>query len=127
LSKGSRVSALKSINLTIGFLLELALIGTVAFWGLTSSMPIPGRVILGLMLPTVVVVFWALFMAPRAKRRIPDRWEPVVALVMFLGAAVLLIMSGHRTAGGVFALVAVLNTIGVYALRRYRSPLDGGS
>jgi hypothetical protein len=121
------LSALKSINLTISFLLELALIGTVAFWGLTSSMPIPGRVILGLMLPTVVVVFWALFMAPRAKRRIPDRWEPVVALVMFLGAAVLLIMSGHRTAGGVFALVAVLNTIGVYALRRYRSALDGGS
>jgi polyferredoxin len=118
------VSALKSINLAISFLLELALVGTVAFWGLSLSMPILGRVLLGLALPTAVVVIWALFMAPRAKRRVPDRWKPVLTLAMFVGVSALLIMNGHGVAAGAFVVVAVLNTIGLYALRRYPSPLD---
>jgi Protein of unknown function (DUF2568) len=80
--------------------------------------------LLGLALPTVVVVFWALFMAPRAKRRVPDLWKPVLALAMFIGASALLIMNGHGGAGSVFVVVAVLNTICLYALRRYPSPLD---
>lgn len=44
------MSALKSINLAISFLLELALVGTVAFWGFSLSAPIVGRVLLGLAL-----------------------------------------------------------------------------
>ena len=118
------MSALKSINLAISFLLELALLGTVAFWGFSLSLPILGRVLLGLALPSVAVVLWALFMAPRAKWRVPDLWKPVLALALFVGASVLLIMNGHVAAGSVFVVVAVLNTIGLYALRPYPSPLD---
>lgn len=70
------------------------------------------------------MVIWALFMAPHAKRRVPDRWKPVLALALFVGASALLIMNGHGAAGSVFVVVAVLNTIGLYALRRYPSPLD---
>jgi Protein of unknown function (DUF2568) len=118
------VSALKSINLAISFLLELALVATVALWGFSLPIPLLGRVLLGLALPTVVVVIWALFMAPRAKRRVPDLWKPVLALALFAGASALLIMDGHTAAGIVFVVVAGLNTIGLYALRRYPSPLD---
>ena len=111
------MSALKSINLTISFLLEPVLVATVAFYGFTLSLPFPARLLLGLALPIVVVVFWAWFMAPRAERRVPDRWKPVLALALFVGASALLMVSGHGVAGGVFSVVAVLNTIGLYALR----------
>jgi Protein of unknown function (DUF2568) len=120
----ANVGALKSINLAISFLLELALLGTVAFWGFSLTLPLLGRVLLGLALPIVVVVLWALFLAPRAKWRVPDLWKPVLALASFVGASVLLIMNGYVAAGSVFVVVAMLNTIGMYALRRYASPLD---
>jgi hypothetical protein len=53
-----------------------------------------------------------------------DLWKPVLALALFVGASALLIMNGHGAAGSVFVVVAVPNTIGLYALRRYPSPLD---
>ncbi len=121
------LSAVKSINLVISFLLELALVAAVAFWGFTVPLPLVGRVLLGLGSAAVVVAGWALFMAPRARRRVPEPARTVVALALFLTASALLITGGRATTGLVFAAVAVLNAVGLYALRRHWSPLDGES
>ena len=122
------LSAVKSINLVISFLLELALVAAVAFWGFTVPLPLVGRVLLGL--------------GSAARRRgglgpvhqlpgrgveYPEPARTVVALALFLTASALLITGGRATTGLVFAAVAVLNAIGLYALRRHWSPLDGES
>lgn len=121
------MGALKSINLTISFLLELALIASVATWSFSLPMPLLARVLLGLGLPAAVVALWAVFLAPRSARRVPDLWKPILALALFLGGATLLISRGHMLLGVAFAIVAALNTIGLYALRGHVSPFDRGS
>lgn len=118
------MSMLKSINLTISFLLELALIAAVAAWGFGLQTPLPSRVLLGLGLPAVVIALWAVFLARRSAHRVPGLWKPILALILFLGGAALLIGGGHVLLGILFAIVAVLNTVGLYALRGYSSPFD---
>lgn len=116
----------KSINLTLSFLLELALIAAVAAWGFGLPIALPGRVLLGGGLPAMVIALWAVFLAPRSARRVSELWKPVLALALFLGGAALLASTGHVLLAGGFAILAVLNTIGLYALRGYSSPLDPG-
>lgn len=118
------MGALKSINLTISFLLELALVAAVAYWGFGLPMPLLGRVLVGLALPAAVIALWAVFLAPRSARRVPELWKPVAALVLFLGGAALLVSAGQVLLGTVFGVVAVLNAVGLYALRSYSSPFD---
>ena len=55
-------------------------------------------------------------MAPNAAHRMPWQWEPVVALTLFLAAAVALWNAGWPTLALVFVGLSVLNAVGVYAL-----------
>ena len=89
------MSTLKSVNLTISFLLELALVVTAATWVFGLPASLLGRVLLGLGLPVVVIGLWAVFLAPRSARRVPDLWKPILALALFLGGAALLISRGQ--------------------------------
>ncbi|MGI8870034.1 MAG: DUF2568 domain-containing protein [Mycobacteriales bacterium] len=65
------------------------------------------RFIVGVTVPLVVTAGWAHVMAPRARRRVPWPARPVVALVLFLLAALALADRGHSALAAAFAVVAV--------------------
>jgi Protein of unknown function (DUF2568) len=57
---------LTAANLALRFLLELAAIGTLGYWGFrTGSGPL-AKAALGLGAPTVAMVVWGTFVAPKA-------------------------------------------------------------
>jgi hypothetical protein len=71
-----------------GFLLEVAMVAALCFWGFMH--PYPWNVVLGLGVPAVVVVLWGIFMAPKAVRRLAPVTVAWVSLGVFLASAVAL-------------------------------------
>ncbi|MEU2631928.1 MULTISPECIES: YrdB family protein [Kitasatospora] len=97
-------------NELLAFLLELAALVLLAWWGFAEGGGTAGRVLLGLGLPAAAVVLWGLFAAPRARYRPALPWVLLVKALVLGGGAAALYGLGHPTAAYVLAGVIVLNT-----------------
>ncbi len=97
-------------NEALAFLLELAAIAALGWWGFsTGHGPVP-RTALGLGAPIAAMALWALFAAPKATFPVAIPLVLLVKAVVF-GAAVLACHAlGHPGPAWTFAVVAVLNT-----------------
>jgi hypothetical protein len=80
--------SMRSFNLVFRFVLELLALLALFLWGTSLSDDLAVQVILGLGAPLLVVIVWALFVAPKASRRLPDPLRLVVELVIFVLATV---------------------------------------
>lgn len=90
----------------LAFLLEVAMLASLVFWGFKQTEPY--NYLLGIGLPAVVVVLWGLFMAPKSQRRLPLHVVKALALIAFLLAACALFSAGLQTLAIIFAAVAVV-------------------
>ena len=57
---------IRGANLGIAFLLELAVLFAVGYWGFRLSVGLPLRLVAGLAPPLLMAVLWGLLAAPRA-------------------------------------------------------------
>jgi hypothetical protein len=57
----------KAANLALRFLLELAALAALGYWGATVDADTAARVALGVGLPLAAALFWGMFVAPRAR------------------------------------------------------------
>ncbi len=98
------MNALRAANLGLRFLLELALLAAVAYWGLQTQ-----GAALAVVMPVVFATVWGTFLSPKAKVALPRQVRLALELVVFaLGVAAL--FSAEATALGVaFAAVVALN------------------
>jgi hypothetical protein len=101
---------LRAVNLGIRFLLELAALGAVGWWGVDTGGSILGKVVLGAGLPLVVAVVWGRFISPKASVKVSRPvWFALQAVIF--GAAALALVSVWSVAPGiVFAIVVAANT-----------------
>ena len=104
------------INLAGRFLLELAAIGAVGFWGSQAVDPLPARIVLAVGAATALVVFWALVVAPKADNAIPADVRVLVGSVVLLLAAGALAIAGQPALGLVFAAAVIVNTVLLFVL-----------
>ena len=105
---------LKSINLALAFLLELAMLAAYAYWGFHVGNTAILKAVLGIGLPLLVAVIWSLFMAPRSPKRLQGAAYLALKVVLFGLAIAALIVVGNRASGIVLAAVFVINTILLY-------------
>ncbi|HEY3992493.1 MAG TPA: YrdB family protein [Ktedonobacteraceae bacterium] len=108
------LSLLKNLNLALAFLLELGVLAALCYFGFTIQPNPPLKISLGIGLPVVAIVIWALFGAPRSKRRLQGLPFLLLQIVFFGCAAVVLYIVGQHLLGIIFALVFVLNTVLAY-------------
>jgi hypothetical protein len=101
---------LHTANETVAFLIELAALAALAWWGFTTGNSAPVHVTLGLGLPLIAVVVWALFAAPKSKVKMPMAGVLAVKALVFGGAAIALWEVGHASLAIAFAVIAVANT-----------------
>jgi uncharacterized protein DUF2568 len=105
-------------NEALAFLLELAALACLSWWGFTAGHGEAVRVLCGVGMPVLAVVLWSLFAAPKA------RWRPRLPLVLVVKAVVLgggaaaVYGVGHPVAGVVMAVVVVANTAVAETFRR---------
>ena len=82
------------LNAALALLLELALLVAAVAIGLAVPGPLLLRVALAVLLPAAVVVVWAVWMAPRAARRLPARNRLLLETVLLALAVVGLAATG---------------------------------
>ena len=104
------------INLTGRFLLELAAIGAVGFWGFQAVDSVPARIVVAIGAATALVIFWALVVAPKADNAIPADVRVVIGSGVLLLAAGALAIAGEPTLGLVFGAAVIVNTALLFVL-----------
>jgi len=102
---------LLGINDGVSFLLELAALAAFGYWGFHAGHSGLMKWVFGIGTPLVMIVFWGLFMAPRASTRFNATAGIVVSSILFLLAAAALYFSGVHELAIIFAVVVVVNRI----------------
>ncbi|HWS36339.1 MAG TPA: YrdB family protein [Actinoplanes sp.] len=109
----------RGLVLVIRFLTELVLFGAFGFAGAVLPGPLVAKIVLAVAVPAVAIVVWALFLAPRAGRRLPEPWRFLAEVVLFVAAGAGVAAAGHPSTG--ILLVGVAG-VGVAALTRVAAP-----
>jgi hypothetical protein len=100
---------LKAINAGLAFLLELAMLAALGYWGFYGDKSVLVKWMLGISLPLLTAVVWGMFLAPRAAYRLNSTSGNLLSLFLFLLAATALFYTQHLVLAIVFALIAVVN------------------
>jgi len=110
------LAALRVVNLTVRFLLELAALGAFGYWAATIEARDGIRIALAIVVPLAVAVFWGLFVSPKARFSTGRIGQVGLGLIVFLAAAVALGARGHSALGVTFASIAVVSSALLYVL-----------
>lgn len=98
----------------VSFILEVALLGAVAIWGMAELPLTPAVAVIITVVP--VVILWAVFMSPKASLRLPQPFHAVTAHVLFAVGAGLLALSGQPVLAismGVLIAISLALTVAV--------------
>lgn len=103
------MEGLKWANLALTFLLELAALAALGYWGYTVGEGTLAKLGLAIGLPLVTAVVWGLFLAPKAVYKVPGWLRFLLKTVVFGLAALALVATGHPWLGIAFALIVIAN------------------
>jgi hypothetical protein len=106
------VASIRLANLGLRFVLELALLVGVGWWG--------GHVVgwwAAVLLPLVAVLVWGAFLSPKARWTIPRPARLVLELVLFAFAA-----AGYYGAGHPWIAVGFVIAVGVSEVVQWTGP-----
>jgi hypothetical protein len=99
----------ESLTLLVRFLLELAALGAVSWWGFKTGDGTAMKALLGVGTPVLVAVVWGTFISPKATVEVPTAvWIGLQALV-FGAATLALVAVAPDQLATIFLLVVVLD------------------
>ena len=104
---------MSAANLAVRFACEVAAVVALVWWGWP---------VLGIVLGLAVIALWAVAVAPKSARRLPDPFRFAIELVIFGCATAGFAGVGHPVVAVVFAVAAVA-TAGL--VRRWPEPVPG--
>ncbi|GAA4633205.1 hypothetical protein GCM10023196_069880 [Actinoallomurus vinaceus] len=97
-------------NEALAFLLEIAALAVLAWWGVRTGDGVLLKAVLGIGAPAVAAVVWGLFAAPKARVRLPLPAVLLVKLLVFGAATAALYGLDHPGLALGFAVIVVANT-----------------
>ena len=100
---------MRNLNLGFRFILEMAVLVGLFLWGFSLSDQLVVQLVLGLGAALLAMVVWGLFVAPKAKRRLPDPARLVVELAVFGAAVLAYVSSGNLFVGILLGTAAVIS------------------
>jgi hypothetical protein len=104
------IKIVASLNLAIRFLLELAAIVAVAYWGYTVTTEW-WRWAVAIGAPAMLIAIWAVAIAPKANNLLPLPVRELLGSGVLLIAAGLLFAAGAPSASLAMAVLVVVNTV----------------
>lgn len=102
-------SGMKSLNLLVVFLSELAVLASVATWGFTLGTGWVVRLLAGIGGPAVMIALWWLFGAPDAPHKVHGAIRVAFETGWFGAGAVALALAGYTALALVLAVVMALS------------------
>ncbi len=115
------MQGLKAGNLALAFAVELAMLAGFAFAGWAATDILWLRIVLAAALPGIAIALWAVWAAPKAKKKTRLKPRPLLLfkLAIFAAATLAWWLSGHGFIAAVFGTLAAINLIGMWAFRQY--------
>lgn len=107
----ARPSTLRSVNLGVRLLCELALLVALAVWGFHAGFGLASDLLLGLGAPLLAAVVWGLWVAPASRRRLADPARLLVEVLLFAAGVVALAVAGFPLVAVGFAAIVTVNII----------------
>ncbi|HEY9369696.1 YrdB family protein [Streptomyces sp.] len=99
------------VNEGLAFLLELAALALLAWWGWQCSENTALRLLAAVGAPLTAAVLWGLFASPKAEIALPLAGVLAVKALVFGAAALALYALGRHGWAAVFAVVVTVNTV----------------
>ena len=106
----SSSSAFRGFNLALAFLLELAALAALAYWGYCTGNSTFTSLVLGIGIPLVAAILWGLFAAPRA--RYPNRLLKITVKALVFGSAFFALIAKDQTVLAImFGVLVIANLL----------------
>jgi Protein of unknown function (DUF2568) len=103
-------------SLSLQFLLELAALAALGYWGSTTGDRTFAHVALAIAVPLLAAIVWGIFGSPKAPFHLRGAWRLLLEVVFFGSAAAALFAAGQPVLGAVLAAVVVANVALLHAL-----------
>lgn len=115
------MQGLKAGNLALAFAVELAMLAGFAAAGWAATPILWLRLILAVVLPGIAVLLWAIWAAPKAKKKTRLKPRPLLLfkLAIFASATLAWWLAGMELIAAIFGSLAAINLIGILAFRQY--------
>ncbi len=111
---------LRGGNLVLAFAVELAMLAGFAVAGWTATPILWLRILLMVGLPGIAIAMWAVWAAPKAKkRRLKSGPLLVFKIVIFSAATLAWWLAGQGFIAAIFGSLAAINLVGIWAFRQY--------
>lgn len=107
-----------AINLTLRFILELAGISALGYAGFQMSSNVLVRWLVVIGAPLVLIVAWALLVAPNTENGLSQPVKDAIGTVLLLSAAVALGIVGQVRYAAILGIVVLLNGLLLFVLGR---------
>lgn len=105
------MDTIKSTNLLLRFLLELAALAAVCYWGFRTGTGTGTKVLLGIGAPVLVGVIWGLFVAPKAVVTLSEPARVILGLVVLELSALALAAAGQTPVAILFGILILVNAV----------------
>lgn len=114
------MTSLKNGNLALAFALELAMLAGFALAGWNATPVLWLRLLLAVALPAFAIVLWAVWAAPKAKKRRLKPGPLMLFKVIIFGFATLAwALAGAGLIAAIFGVLAAINLLGAWVFRQY--------
>jgi hypothetical protein len=107
---------MRALNLALRFTLEVCALAALGYGGWHTPLPGWARLLLAAGLPLAAVVLWGRWVAPKASHPIHDPLRLIPEWVVFGGATIALIGTGHPVFGSLLAILAAGNRLILHLL-----------
>ena len=111
---------LKNGNLALAFAVEVAMLVGFAVAGWAATPIVWLRLVLAGALPTLAIFIWAVWAAPKArKRRLTPGPLLVFKVIMFGLATLAWWLAGQGLIASIFGVLSAINLLGIVVFRQY--------
>ena len=113
-------TGLRNGNLALAFAVELGMLAAFAAAGWASTPILWLKFVLTAALPGIAIAMWAVWAAPKAKkRRLKPRPLLLFKAIIFAAATLAWWLAGMGLIAAIFGVLAAINLIGIVAFRQY--------
>ncbi|MDH6575346.1 YrdB family protein [Kitasatospora sp. MAP5-34] len=99
------------VNEGLAFLIEVAALAALCWWGFSTGSGVVTHLVLGLGAPLLAAVLWGMFAAPKARFQVSLPGVLLVKFLVFAAAIVALWAIGWHALATVLGVVAAVNTV----------------
>lgn len=105
---------LQNINIALRFLIEVSIVFLIGYWGFNFSNQLIIKFLLGIALPMLLMIFWGLFVAPKAPYLVTPFLKGGIEIVTIGMGILAMYHTSYHEYTIMYSIVAYVNLLFIY-------------